>query len=245
MFYVYEWFNVDTQEIFYVGKGTRKRKNSIAQRNKLFKEYYYNHNCDNRIVKYFELEEEAFKFEYERIIELKSKGQCFCNLDNGGKGGVNFVWTQEMRDYMSEYNPMKSEEQKQRMSKNNPMKNKDISKKVGEKHKRKVIINNILYNGLVDASKALNVAPTTIAYWCQSGYNSKGELCRYADEKQKDIYQHKDNSQPILIDGKLFKSLIEAKKYLGITNASGLCSSLKTNNLYKGHICKYANQQPS
>ena len=245
MFYVYEWFNVDTQEIFYVGKGTKDRKNSIAKRNKLFKEYYYNHNCDNRIVKHFKLEEEAFKFEHERIIELKSKGQCFCNLDNGGKGGVNFVWTQEMRDYMSEYNPMKSEEQKQRMSKNNPMKNKDISKKVGEKNKRKVVINNVLYNGLVDASKQLKVETNTILNWCKRGYDTNGNPCRYENEPQKQYKLKITNSKPIFIDDIYFESLVQAKEYLEIKDTSPLCRALKNNKPYKGHICKYANQQPS
>ncbi len=38
-FYVYEWYNIETKEIFYVGKGTRNRINHKKRRNKLFKEY--------------------------------------------------------------------------------------------------------------------------------------------------------------------------------------------------------------
>ena len=131
MFYVYEWYNVDTNEIFYVGKGCRERYKQTIKRNKLFQEYYKNNNCNSRIIKYFEKEEDAFKYENERILELKEIGQCFCNLDNGGKGGVNFIWTDEMKEYQPKYNPMKDEKQKERMSKNNPMKNPDIAKRVG------------------------------------------------------------------------------------------------------------------
>lgn len=36
MFYVYEWYNIDTGYIFYVGKGTKKRVYSKTSRNKLF-----------------------------------------------------------------------------------------------------------------------------------------------------------------------------------------------------------------
>lgn len=44
-----------------------------------------------RITNYFEKEKEAFAYEHIRILELKAQGMCFCNLDNGGTGGVNFI----------------------------------------------------------------------------------------------------------------------------------------------------------
>ena len=40
MFYVYEWYNVNTEEIFYVGKGCGNRYKQVSQRNYKFKEYY-------------------------------------------------------------------------------------------------------------------------------------------------------------------------------------------------------------
>ena len=123
MFYVYEWYNVNTNEIFYVGKGIGNRYKQVSKRNQLFKEYYENNECSVRIIKNFELEKDAFAYENKRILELKAQGQCFCNLDNGGTGGVNFIWTDEMREYKSIYNPMKEEEQKQRMRESNPMYN--------------------------------------------------------------------------------------------------------------------------
>ena len=93
MFYVYEWYDIDTGVIFYVGKGVNKRYAQKTMRNELFKEYYSNHRCGSRIVKEFVDEDAAFAFEHALICDLKAKNQCFCNLDNGGKGGVNFVWT--------------------------------------------------------------------------------------------------------------------------------------------------------
>ena len=54
MFYVYEWYNVDTNEIFYVGKGCGNRYKSISHRNQHFLNYYETHECAVRIIKYFE-----------------------------------------------------------------------------------------------------------------------------------------------------------------------------------------------
>ena len=66
MYYVYEWFNTDTQEVFYVGKGIHKRY-KVKKRNKAFNDYIKNNNCDSRIVKYFTSEKDAFEFEYVYI----------------------------------------------------------------------------------------------------------------------------------------------------------------------------------
>ena len=53
MFYVYEWYIKETNEIFYVGKGSEQRYKVTYDRNKLFNEIIQNHNCESRIVKYF------------------------------------------------------------------------------------------------------------------------------------------------------------------------------------------------
>ena len=134
MFYVYEWYNVNTDEVFYVGKGIGNRYKQVSKRNQLFKDYYENNECAVRIVKNFELEKDAFTYENQRILELKAQGQCFCNLDNGGTGGVNFIWTDEMREYKSIHNPMKEEEQRQRMRESNPMYNPEIAERVAQKN---------------------------------------------------------------------------------------------------------------
>lgn len=70
MFYVYEWFIVETGEIFYVGKGTGKRY-QVKKRNQIFNSYLSNYNCDVRIIQYFDDEEESFRYEERRIEELK------------------------------------------------------------------------------------------------------------------------------------------------------------------------------
>lgn len=53
MFYVYEWFIIDTNEIFYVGKGCKDRYKDTRSRNKMFNEFYKRFNCNTRIIKTF------------------------------------------------------------------------------------------------------------------------------------------------------------------------------------------------
>lgn len=241
MFYVYEWFNVKTKEIFYIGKGTKNRYKQTRKRNKLFLDYIQNNNCDVKIIKYFENEDDAFKYEYDKICELKNINQCSCNLDKGGKGGVNFVWTPEMREYYSKYNIMKSQKQKERMSKNNPMKNHEIAKKVAKSKSRPVIIENKYFTSTKEAGEYYNVFSTEIQYWCKRGYDRNKKPCRYADEEQKEFILKKTNSKKIIIDNKKFNSVKEAANYLGVWNET-LIRSIKNNKPCKGHICKYDNQ---
>lgn len=246
MFYVYEWFNVKTNEVFYVGKGIGNRYKETEKRNKLFLEYFKNNECDVRKIEYFDSEDEAFKFEYKRIIELKNKNQCICNLDNGGKGGVNFIWTPEMREYYSKYNIMKSQNQRERMSKNNPMKNPNIAAKVAKQKSKKIVIGNKIYSSIVEAAKELNVYDTAIQYWLERGYSNDYKICYYFGQKliTVKIKTRACNCKAVLIDGKRFNTLKEGAAYIGVTS-SKLISYLKRNKPLKGHICKYDNQQPS
>jgi len=85
-FYVYEWYNVDTNEVFYVGKGTKNRCHNIYQRNQYFKNYYNKYNCNVRKIKTDLKETEAFELEIKLISEYRAIDQCKCNLADGGEG---------------------------------------------------------------------------------------------------------------------------------------------------------------
>lgn len=219
MFYVYKWFIKSTNEIFYIGKGTKNRFKQVSKRNKLFKEVYKNNDCDVQIIEYFDKEEDAFKKEYELICYYKSIGQCKCNLDNGGKGGCNFIWTPEMKEYYSKYNVMKNEKQRKRMSKENPMKNKEIAKKVGIKHCKPFYIGNKLFQTLEEASRFYNCSIHVIKYWLKVGHNQK-ELCFYKG-KQPINYDfsknhHIVNNIKVIYDNKEYNSLKDLSKSLNI-----------------------------
>lgn len=250
-FYIYKWYNTETNEVFYIGKGCKNRSNQTSQRNPIFKDYYNTHSCAVKKIEYFDNEEEALKREQELIFEYKMKDQAIANIDEGGHGGLSFVWTDEMREYKSKYNPMKAQEQRERMSKNNPMKNPEIAKKVGLKTRRPVIINNIEYSGLVEAAEKLNVCTFTIETWCKQGYNTNGQPCRYADESQKeyseDIKKYGariKHGKPVIVDGVYYPRVKMGAEAIGVIPES-LINAIKANRKCKGHTCSYANQQPS
>lgn len=75
-FYVYEWYIVETGEIFYVGKGSGNRATSMKDRNAYFRNIRKKHDCAFRIVRYFDDEEAAYDFELEYGRKLKSQGQA-------------------------------------------------------------------------------------------------------------------------------------------------------------------------
>ena len=133
MFYVYEWFIKENDEVIYVGKGCRRRY-KVTKHNKFFNDMIKRFDCDSRIIKEFDNEKDAFSYEYERITELKAKGQCVCNIYEGGCGGTTDWWTEDKKQWYSEHNVMKNEAQRKRMSENNPMKNKSVALKVNKKN---------------------------------------------------------------------------------------------------------------
>ena len=245
IFYVYKWFNTETGEVFYIGKGSRNRYKEINHRNQYFLEYYNNNPCSSEIIGYFNSEEEAFKKESELIKEYREKNQAKTNLDDGGKGGCHFVWTPQMKEYWSENNPMKRPEQRERMIKNNPMKNPEIANKVAEKNRAIIIIDNIEYESFAMACEKLNISEVTLANWCKRGHTSEGKKCYYKDDSKRHDKIHRKTDRLVLVDDILFNTITDAAAYLDCS-ASNLGASLrKGKTTYKNHKIKYANQQPS
>ena len=72
-YYVYEWFIVDTNEVFYVGKGKGNRYKEHKRRNKFFIDMYSTHKCDVRKIYENLSEEDAFKKEKELIAYYRKK----------------------------------------------------------------------------------------------------------------------------------------------------------------------------
>lgn len=212
MYYVYEFYIVETGEIIYAGKGTKNRYKVKSQRNQFLTNMLKRYNCDSRIVKRFENEEDAFSFEYDYIKSLKDKGQCVCNIYNGGAGGSGEYWTDELREEYSQKNVMKSDIQRKRMSDNNPMKNKEVSQRVNSLKKRPVIIGTKEYSSVKEAHDILGVATDTIIRWCQKGINGKGELCRYKDSEQvvfTDKRYNKGGCKGLTYKGKHYESPVD------------------------------------
>ena len=183
MFYVYEWYIKDTQEIIYVGKGCRNRY-KVTKHNKFFNELIKRFECESRIIKEFENEKDAFNYEYIRIKELKEKGQCICNIYEGGTGGTTNWWTDNLRKQYSENNVMKSENQRERMKKNNPMSNKNIAEKTNGQKRRKVIIGDTTYKSIKEAKQILDVSYSNLITWSKRGITPNGEQIKIEPQKQ-------------------------------------------------------------
>lgn len=245
MFYVYEWFVKESGEVFYVGKGTKNRY-KVKKHNKFFNDFIKRYDCDSRIIKTFENEQDAFAYEFERVNELKSIGQCVCNIYQGGLGGTTSWWTDEMRENYSKNNVMKSENQRKRMSKNNPMKNKEIAEKVNKKNKRKVCVGDKVYDGVIDVALEYGIRDTAIQYWLQRGYSSDLKPCYYYGEEVPVIKlrTHCNNARAVIVDGVRYEKVKDAAKKINV-DPSVLIRALKQNKTCKEHICKYDNQQPS
>lgn len=193
MFYVYEWYIVETGEIIYVGKGCRNRY-KVRKHNAFFNEMIKRFRCESRIVKYFEKEEDAFDYEYQYINELRQTKQCVCNIYNGGFGGTTTWWTDELKKQYSERNVMKSEAQRKRMVRHNPMSDPKIAEKTNGQKRRKVTIGEVTYNSIREAKEALNISYSNIITWTKKGINPAGEVCII--EKQKQYRNVHDNQQP-------------------------------------------------
>lgn len=81
-YYVYEWFRVIDDHVFYVGKGKGDRVIQLrpSKRNRFFLRYIQKHECGYRIVKDSLTEEEAYILENALCQKYKLSGQCECNL---------------------------------------------------------------------------------------------------------------------------------------------------------------------
>lgn len=243
MFYVYEWYREDTQEVFYVGKGSKKRY-LYKKHNRLFQNFIRTYPCKSRIVKYFENENDAFLFEEEHIALLKTRSQAVCNIQRGGFGGSSSDWDEEKRAEYSKKNIMKRQEQRQRMIKNNPMKNEDVAIRVGLLHRRPIEINGEIYSCAGEAAEKFNINIHSIRDWCKKGGNRNGWVCRYLDEEQKQLQPRKYSSKAVVIDGIKYNSVKEGAISINCSQEA-LIRAMKQNRECKGHKCRYDNQQPS
>lgn len=89
-FYVYQWVNDDTGEIFYVGKGSgnRYKESRKSRRNQYFSRYIKKHpNCHSEIILYNLDEQTSYQEEKRIISEYLQKGYRLTNLDEGGRAG--------------------------------------------------------------------------------------------------------------------------------------------------------------
>lgn len=83
--YVYEWYIVDTGEIFYVGQGTLGRYKQVNGRPDMFMEFYNNNKCDVRIIVDNITQEDSWDLEEKQIARRLKEGHPLVNIHKGGK----------------------------------------------------------------------------------------------------------------------------------------------------------------
>lgn len=240
MYYVYEWFIISSGEIIYVGKGTGRRF-KVRKHNKFFDEMIKRENCDSRIIKYFDNEQDAFLFEHDRIEELKKIGQCICNIHQGGFGGTTSWWTDERRTEYSIKNCMKSSAQRERMSLNNPMKNPEIAYRVNAQKRKPVIIGDIEYKSVKEVMDIFGVSSETVKTWCEKGVTNHYIPCRYKGEEQK-IYSGryaKGSCRAVLYNGKRYECATDLAKELNVS-LSAVSIWARRGYTSKAESCRYA-----
>lgn len=242
MFYVYRWFIEDSNITFYIGKGSGDRYKQTKKRNKKFKKVLENNKCSSEIMMNFENEIDAFAYEHKMICEYKQKGECFCNLDDGGVGGCSFIWTPEMKEYFSENNCMKLNHQRQRMSVKNPMKNKDVATKVGLKHRKPFYVGELVFTKLSEAAEYYNTSQQTVKNWLKVGH--KGNIIvHYVNKPPVEYISKRCNvCKKVLYKGIIYESAVEVAKHLNITKAI-VYNAIKRGFFMDGTSIKYVNDK--
>jgi hypothetical protein len=103
MFYVYEHIRLDTNAVFYVGKGKGRRCFEARRRNQHWKRVVSKAGgFDVRIVIEGIDEELAFLAEQELIAKLKMQGTSLTNLTDGGEGASGYCHTVKTKNLLSE-----------------------------------------------------------------------------------------------------------------------------------------------
>ena len=101
IYYVYEHIRLDTNQVFYVGKGKNKRCYSNKNRNKHWHNITEKHGYSVNIIVENVDEELSFLIEKELISKYKKLNQSLVNYTDGGEGFSGAKHTQETRDKMS------------------------------------------------------------------------------------------------------------------------------------------------
>lgn len=103
MFYIYEHIRLDTNAVFYVGKGKGRRCFESRRRNLYWKRIVSKAGgFDVRVVVNGIDEELAFLAEQELILKLKTQGISLANLTDGGEGVSGYSHTEETKSFLSE-----------------------------------------------------------------------------------------------------------------------------------------------
>jgi hypothetical protein len=151
MFYVYEHIRPDTNQVFYVGKGSKNRAYNKFRNNPFWK------NVVNKVgdfeVKFVatNLDEElALLVEQERIDQLKKLSYKLTNLTNGGGGAAGLKHTEKAKKGMSDNCCMKKPEVVAKISGSNSLLAKTVE------------FEGVIYKTMIDLAKHIGITPNAL-----------------------------------------------------------------------------------
>lgn len=101
MFYTYMHTRNDTQEVFYIGKGTKKRPKDKSNRNKHWHSIVQKHGYTVTVLAAWKTDEEALEHEKVLIAIFKDMGKKLANYVDGGRGTTGMKHTDEAKQAMS------------------------------------------------------------------------------------------------------------------------------------------------
>jgi hypothetical protein len=184
MFYVYQHLRLDNNIPFYIGKGCKDRAFRTKRNNKGWNNIVNKVGFKAEIIKYFENEDQAIKYEHELIDNYRLQGIELVNQTLYSPGGTKWSYTDEVKikqskGQMGTKRP-KTQEWCDKISKANTGREILWADKIGDAlrgvpknypnpNKKTILqydINNNLinqYNSATEAGKALNKSGNSIA----------------------------------------------------------------------------------
>ena len=167
MFYTYAHIRKDTNSIFYIGKGTKRRMYRKEARN------LHWHNVVKKagyeVIKLATWETEAEAFKHEKFLIQCFNGslvnQSLGGDGNDAKGGFTFKGK-------THSDAAKEKCRKVHLGK---LKSVESNKKNAEAHKQKIIINGVIYDSWQDASKQTKIPTGSFSYLLKKGISPKSK----------------------------------------------------------------------
>jgi len=259
-FYIYQHRRNDTNEVFYVGKGSGLRAYDKNGRNTYWHRIVNKHGYSIDIIEKALSEQEAFKREEQLIKSIgrySFKEGPLVNMTNGGDGESGRTVSQETRDKISKANKgrIHSPEVRKNMNKAH------LGRKHSQEHKDKIsnnskekkpVINDLgeIFESAVSAAKAYGFKTTSkICECCKGTINQTGG--------RKWQYYTKDitnivittigkgakliKTKPVINDlGEIFISIAKAAKAYGLKSRSGIgACCMKTAKTAGGRVWNY------
>lgn len=137
-YYVYIWYVVNTNEVFYVGKGKGRRYKHTSGRNKFFTDMYESHDCAVKKVYENLTEQEAFQKEREVVRWYRENTNYrLTNQTDGGEGASGWIPPKDFRDKQSQIHKAQwqDEEFREKMlairtDENGPYKSQEFREKI-------------------------------------------------------------------------------------------------------------------